>query len=163
MRIRWLILSLTLFSRIAFSGDSAGGSILYATDLSQVFATYTLSARDRAWGTRLAHKFGYREKVVYFVRTSLVLSVNGAILESQIYQDTKDPTRFYVVAGDAMLTVGNDHPNSPGVGGFSMHANIAKNFITCFHCNAGGVPFIWSTPVIKGKVSWLGGSEKRLE
>jgi hypothetical protein len=139
--------------------------------LGQSFTTYALSAEDRARGARLAKKFRYRDRVDYFVLTSLVLKVDSTEKQHQIYQDVSNAHRFYVRAGDAMLTIGKDHPHSPGVGGFSMHPGpvhpdsgaerAMASFIVCINCNGVGVPFGWSTPVTADNVGWLGGSDTR--
>jgi hypothetical protein len=65
------------------------------------------------------------------------------------------PEYFYVVNGDAMLKLDTKWAYSPGVGGFSMHAPKSLNFIVCLNLD-GGVPFLSSSPIQKGKVTWNG-------
>jgi hypothetical protein len=55
-----------------------------------------------------------------------------------------------------MLKVGTMWAYNPGVGGFSMHAPKSRNFIVCFNFVEGGVPFLSSSPVRKGIVTWKG-------
>jgi hypothetical protein len=71
------------------------------------------------------------------------------------------PKFFYVVKGDAMLKLHVRWAYSPGVGGFSMHAPRSQDFIVCLNLD-GGVPFLSSSPVEKGKVTWKGHDYDRL-
>jgi hypothetical protein len=77
-------------------------------------------------------------------------------VQGAVYQAVEKPDVFYVANGDAMLKLGTTWPYNPGVGGFSMHAPKSRNFIVCFNFDNGGVPFLSSSPVRKGIVTWKG-------
>jgi len=145
----------------AFAGDDASGSIPYSVDLSAPYSRHELSAEDRQWGASLVANLGYDGKVVYFVRTTLPLQVDKATVTGEVYQAIESPDWFYVVPGDAMLKIGTRFVASPGVGGFSMHAPRSRDFIVCLNCGPGGVPFLSSTKVSKGLVTWGGDSWDR--
>jgi hypothetical protein len=112
--------------------------------------------QDKLWSASLAARFAYKGQAVHFVRTSLPLNVGEKTLQGVIYQDVEKSDVFYVVNGDAMLKLGTKWAYTPGVGGFSMHAPKSRNFIVCFHFVDGGVPFLSSSPVRKGIVTWKG-------
>jgi len=139
----------------AVAGDDASGPIFYKTDLSLPFAAYTMSESDNAWSASLVDKLKYTGSVVHFVRTSLPLQVNGKTVNGSIYRAIERPDYFYVVNGDAMLKMDTKWAYNPGVGGFSMHAPESRNFIVCLNLG-GGVPFLSSSPVLKGEVTWKG-------
>ena len=162
MRRKLLILFATVLGvGNAFSGDDASGPIRYRVDLGQAFTTHQLSAADRAWAAEIARRLNYTGTIVHFVRTSIPLQVDNEVVEGAVYQAVEHPTFFYVVPGDAMLALGTTWPYSPGVGGFSMHAPKSLEFIACLNFVTGGVPFLSSTPVVKGTVSWGGNADKR--
>ena len=146
----------------AWAGDFATVPITYQVDLGQGYTTYQLTTKDRAWGTRLAKKFNYHSEIVYFARTSMQLLVDGEIVAGQVYQGIEQPNYFYVVHSDTMLQLGTSRAVSPGAGGFSMSAPKAKNFIVCFNCKTGGVPYLFSSKVTKAKTSWRGAHQQRL-
>jgi hypothetical protein len=106
-------------------------------------------------GDSLVAKLKYKGPVVHFVRTSLSLKVGDASLEGVVYQAIEKPEVFYVVNGDAILKLNTKWAYNPGVGGFSMHAPKSQNFIICLNLD-GGVPFLSSSPVRKGVVTWKG-------
>jgi hypothetical protein len=99
--------------------------------------------------------------VTHFVRTSVRLKVNDSEVEGAVYRAVEKPQFFYVVNGDAMLELNLPFAYNPGVGGFSMHAQKSRNFIVALNM-AGGVPFLTSSPVRLGKVSWMGHDYDRL-
>jgi hypothetical protein len=140
----------------AHAGDDASGPVHYSVDLSAAFTKYVLSSKDKAWSQSLVVKFGYKGRVVHFVRTSLPLTVDHSTVEGAVFQAVERPEFFYVVNGDAMLKLGTTWAYSPGVGGFSMHAPESRDFIVCLNFAAGGVPFLSSSPVRKGVVTWKG-------
>jgi hypothetical protein len=150
-----ILLSLITINNPVGAGDDASGPIRYATDLSQPFTTYVLSQTDKEWSKSLVARLKYSGPVVHFVRTSLPLKVDGKIIEGAIYQSLENPDYFYVVRGDAMLQLGTRWAYNPGVGGFSAHAPQSRNFIVCLNIT-GGVPFLSSSPVQRGPVSWNG-------
>ena len=76
-------------------------------------------------------------------------------MQGAVYRATERPDYFYVVNGDAILRLDTRWAYNPGVGGFSMHAPKSRNFIVCLNLD-GGVPFLSSSPVQKGKVTWRG-------
>jgi hypothetical protein len=159
MRFYWAaILSLAILQK-AYAGDDASGPTPFRVDLSQHFTTYSMTAQDKLWGASLAARFLYKGLAVHFVRTSLLLNVGGKTVPGAVYQDIEKPDVFYVVKGDAMLMLGTRWAYSPGVGGFSMHAPKSRNFIVCFNFVDGGVPFLWSSPVRTGIVTWRGHDE----
>jgi|SRR6185503_379955 len=156
-----ILLALLLPPLCALAGDDASGPIAYKLDLGRSFSSYVITDRDRAWATSLTTRLKYEGEVIFFVRTDLPLEVDGTAVQGLVYHGIEMPEYFYVVPGDAMLKIGTQWPYSPGVGGFSMHAPPSKNFIACLHCNAGGVPFLSSSPVIEGLVSWGGRNYRR--
>jgi hypothetical protein len=149
------MLFLCASTSLALAGDDASGPIHYATDLSQPFTVYVMSEQDKTWSTSLVKKFSYTKLVVHFVRTSLPLKVDHEAIKGAVYQAVEKPECFYVVNGDAMLKLDTKWAYSPGVGGFSMHAPKSLNFIVCLNLD-GGVPFLSSSPIQKGKVTWNG-------
>jgi hypothetical protein len=142
-------------THLAFASDDASGPIPYSIDLSQRFSTYVMSQRDREWSASLVAKFNYAGSVVHFVRTNIPLTVDKKTVEGAVYAGVEKPQYFYVVNSDAMLILGNKWVLSPGSGGFSMHAPKSRDFIVCLNLD-GGVPFLSSSPVQKGKVAWRG-------
>ena len=60
-----------------------------------------------------------------------------------------------------MLKIGARWPYSHGVGGFSLHAPKKRDFIVCLNFQNGGVPFMSSSHVTKGKVRWMGNKSNR--
>jgi hypothetical protein len=104
----------------------------------------------------------YSGSVVHFVRTSLPLQVDKKTAQGAVYQGVEQTDYFYVVNGDAMLKLGTTWAYSPGVGGFSMYAPKSRNFIVCLNLY-GGVPFLSSSPVQKGRVTWNGHDWNRFE
>ena len=80
----------------------------------------------------------------------------GRTIQGDVYQAVERPDVFYFVHSDAMLKLGTRWVYNPGVGGFSMHAPKSSYFIVCFHFVEGGVPFLSSSPVRKGVVTWKG-------
>jgi hypothetical protein len=140
----------------AYAGDDASGNTPYRVDLSQPFTTYSMTLQDKLWSAGLATRFAYEGSVFYFVRTSLPLNIGDKTAKGAVYQAVEKPEVFYVVDSDAMLKVGSRWAYNPGVGGFSMHAPKSRNFIVCFHFVNGGVPFLSSSPVRKGVVTWNG-------
>jgi len=151
---------LLLLSDAAIAGDDASGPIPYSTDLSQPFTAYSLTKKDKAWGTRLMKRFKYKGRILFFVKTSLALEVNGKEVRGAIYQAVERPGLFYVVDGDVMLAIGDDYPYSPGVGAFGMWRAKSGNFIVSTDTH-GGVLFLSGTRVIRGKVSWKGDESSR--
>lgn len=145
----------------AIAGDDASGSIPCSVDLSQSFEVYQMTVKDRTWSESLVKNLKYTGAVVHFVRTTLNLKINDKIVQGSVYQAIEKPDCFYVVEGDVMLKIGAHWAYSPGVGGFSMHAPKNMNYIVCLNFQGCGVPFMSSSSVIKGKVSWMGHGYKR--
>lgn len=158
-----VVLSFCIATCLAMAGDDASGPIPYSVDLSQTFTTYVMSDSDRQWSASLVEKLHYKGRVVHFLRTSLPLNVGGKSVQGAVYQAAERPDYFYVVNGDAMLRLGKKWAYSPGVGGFSMHAPRSRNFIVCLNFVEGGVPFLSSSPVQKGKVTWKGHDVNRFK
>jgi hypothetical protein len=146
---------------LVIAGDDASGPIQYIVDLSQQYSTYAMSAADKEWSQSLVHRLKYDGRVVHFVRTSLPLTVDNKVVDGAVYQAIEKPQFFYVVNSDAILELGTKWAYNPGVGGFSMHAPQSRNFIVCLNLS-GGVPFLSSSPVVKGKVMWKGNNWNRL-
>lgn len=92
---------------------------------------------------------------MHLVRTSLPLQVGSRILHGDVYQAVEKPDAFYISSTDAVLRIGTRWAYNPGVGGFSMYAPRSRNFIVCLNFD-GGVPFLSSSPVQKGIVTWKG-------
>jgi hypothetical protein len=161
--VRAVILCLCItISRLAVAGDDASGPIPYSIDLSQTFTTYVMSETDRQWSASLVKRLHYTGPTVHFVRTSLPLHMGKTTVQGAVYQAMEKPEYFYVVNGDAMLKLDTKWAYSPGVGGFSMHAPRSRDFIVCLHLD-GGVPFLSSSPVLKGKVTWNGDDSNRFK
>lgn len=137
------------------AGDDASGPIHYSTDLSQPFSSYELTKNDDAWSDSLITRLHYKGHVIHFVRTSLPLTIDKKVVEGAIYQAAERPELFYVMPGDAVLQLGTRWAYNPGVGGMSMHAPRSLNFIVCLNFS-GGVPFLSSSPIVKGTVAWRG-------
>jgi hypothetical protein len=156
------ILLLCASTSLALAGDDASGPIHNATDLSQSFTVYVMSEQDKTWSTSLVKKFSYTGTVVHFVRTSLPLKVDANSVKGAVYQAVEKPEYFYVAKGDAMLKLDTKWAYSPGVAGFSMHAPKSLNFIVCLNLD-GGVPFLSSSPIQKGKVTWNGHDYNRFK
>ena len=154
MRFIWVTALMFLPLRVACAGDDASGPVPFRVDLSQPFTTYSMTIQDKLWSASLATRFVYKGGVVHFVRTSIPLQMGEKTLQGSVYQAVEKPKVFYVVNGDAMLKVGTKWAYNPGVGGFSMHAPKSRNFIVCFHFVNGGVPFLSSSPVRTGVVTW---------
>jgi len=89
--------------------------------------------------------------------------VDKATEEGQVYQALENPRIFYVAKSDAILALGATHPYNPAVRGFSMHAPRSRHFIVALNFFAIGVPFESSTPVEKGRVTWMGKIVNRLQ
>lgn len=156
MRSLGTIVVLFTIVQSAYAGDDASGSIPYRVDLSQAFTTYSMKVEDKMWSAALATRFVYKGSVVHFLRTSLPLEIGGKTVQGAVYQALEKPDVFYVVNSDAMLKIGSRWAYNPGVGGFSIHAPKSRNFIVCFHFVSGGVPFLSSSPISKGVVTWKG-------
>jgi hypothetical protein len=156
-----VVLLISVTTTHTFAGDDASGPIQYSADLSQPFTTYVMSEKDKQWSRSLVTKLEYTGSVVHFVRTSLPLTIGNSVVEGAIYQAVERPDFFYVIKGDAMLRLGKPWPYSPGVGGFSLHAKKARNFLVGLNFQEGGVPFLSSSPVQKGKVAWKGNDWSR--
>ncbi len=156
-----IIVVLSLAGWLALAGDDASGPIQYSVDLGQPFAIYQLTEADRTWVRSLTRNLRYSGRVVHFVRSSLPLIVNGRPVEGAVYQAIEHPEYFYVAPGDAMLKLDTQWAFSPGVGGFSMHAPRSRHFIACLNLPPGGIPFLSSGPVTRGRVSWGGHDYKR--
>lgn len=150
-----VLLSVCIAASVGLAGDDASGPIHYSVDLSRPFTSYVMSARDNEWSSSLVEKLKYTGDVVHFVRTSLPLRVDQSTVEGAVYQAVEKPNYFYVVNGDAVLKLGTKWAYNPGVGGFSMHAPKSRDFIVCLNLD-GGVPFLSSSPVQKGTVTWGG-------
>lgn len=149
------LLVLCFTSSLATAGDDASGPIRYGTDLSLPFTVYAMSDQDREWSQSLRSHLGHAQSTVHFVRTSLPLKVDKKTVTGAIYQAIEKPDYFYVVNGDAILKLDTRWAYNPGVGGFSMHAAKSRNFIVCLNLG-GGVPFLSSSRVRKGVVTWKG-------
>ena len=160
-RLFFLTFIFCLISSPLTAGDYAIGDVEYRVDLGQKFSVYEMTPSDQAWGTRLAKRFKYHDKVAYFVRTSINMQANGEWMTGAVYQALDKRDYFYVAPGDAMLRVGAMRPLSPGVGGFSMHTPASKDFIACFNCFTGGVPFVFGTSITLGPVKWYGDRSRR--
>jgi hypothetical protein len=139
----------------ASAGDDASGPTPYSVDLSRPFTTYSMTQKDKLWGDSLVTKLKYKGPVVHFLRTSLLLKVGDASVEGAVYQAAEKPEFFYVVNSDAILKLNTKWAYNPGVGGFSMHAPKSRHFIVCLNLG-GGVPFLSSSPVKKGVMTWNG-------
>lgn len=157
-----VVLFLSITAGLATAGDDASGPIHYSTDLSRSFTTYAMSEQDNKWSASLREKLKYSGPVVHFVRTTLPLQVDKKTVQGAVYQGVEKTDYFYIVNGDAMLKLGTTWAYSPGVGGFSVHAPKSRNFIVCLNLD-GGVPFLSSSPVQKGKVTWRGYDYNRFE
>jgi hypothetical protein len=144
----------------ANAGDDASGRTPCSVDLSQPYSAYSMTAKDKLWSDSLVKKLGYRGQVVHFVLTSLRLEVGSRNVDGAVYQAVEKPEFFYIVNGDVMLKIGSQWAYSPGVGGFSMHALKSRNFIVSLNFASGGVPFLSSSPVRKGIVTWNGDDDR---
>jgi hypothetical protein len=156
MRLIWAVVLTIVMLESAYAGDDASGPVPFRLDLSQQFTTYSMTAQDELWSTSLAARFIYKGRAVHFVRTTLPLNVGDKTIPGAVYQSVERPDVFYAVKGDAMLKLGTRWAYNPGVGGFSMHAPKSRDFIVCFNFVEGGVPFLSSSPVRKGIVTWNG-------
>jgi hypothetical protein len=156
MRLIWAVALTIVMLESAHAGDDASGPVSFRLDLSQPFTTYSMTAQDKIWSASLATRFIYKGRAIHFVRTSLSLIVADKTVGGAVYQAVERPEVFYVETGDAMLKLGTRWAYNPGVGGFSMHALHSRNFIVCFNFVEGGVPFLSSSPVRKGIVTWKG-------
>jgi hypothetical protein len=114
-----------------------------------------MSETDRQWSASLVKNLHYTRSEVHFVRTSLPLQMGKITVQGAVYQAVEKPEYFYVLNSDAMLKLDTKWAYNPGVGGFSMHAPRSRSFIVCLNLD-GGVPFLSSSPVQKGKVTWKG-------
>ena len=150
-----VLLSVCFAVSAGIAGDDASGPIHYGVDLSRPFTSYAMSAQDNEWSSSLVEKLKYTGEVVHFVRTSLPLQVDQSTVEGAVYRAVEKPNYFYVVNGDAVLKLDTKWAYNPGVGGFSMHAPKSREFIVCLNLG-GGVPFLSSSPVQKGTVTWNG-------
>jgi hypothetical protein len=156
LRFLWFPVLLLCTLPSAYAGDDASGSVPCRIDLSQPFTTYSMTLQDRLWSTFLAAQFAYKLPLIHFVRTSLPLEIGGKAVQGTVYQSVEKPDVFYVVNTDAILRLGTKWAYNPGVGGFSMHSPKSRDFIVCFNFVSGGVPFLSSSPVRKGVVTWKG-------
>lgn len=147
---------LLLLSTNAHSGDDASGDIPREMDLRAPHGQYTLTELDFDWSRSLVQRFKYDGEVVHFARTSIALISDGQTIEGRVYQSLEYPDMYYVAEGDLIFVLGREHPYSPGVGGFSMHAPPSGNFIVCLNCLRGGVPSLDSSKVHRGVVKWRG-------
>lgn len=161
-RARVAFFLLGIFAAILRAGDDDSGPIYYAVDLSQSFSIYAMSRTDEGWSKSLVERLKYRGPVLHFVRTSLPLTVDNKTIEGAVYQAFEKPEIFYVVNGDTVLELGAKWAYNPGVGGFSLHAPKSRNFIVCLNLS-GGVPYMSSSPVVKGKVMWRAHDWNRFE
>ncbi len=114
-----------------------------------------MKPKDKLWSESLITKLKYKGPVVHFVRTSLSLKAGDADINDAVYQAVEKPEFFYVVNSDAILKLNTKWAYNPGVGRFSMHAPKSRRFIVCLNLD-GGVPFLSSSPVKKGVVTWNG-------
>jgi len=152
----------TCITSLCFAGDDASGDVHRKLDLSAKYKLYSLTKADHQWINSLIKNLHYQADVMLFSLTDLPLESMGAQIEGKVYQSLEDTELFYVSDTDVMLKIGEKHPFSPGVGGFSMHADNTKQFIVCLHCLSGGVLVRHSTPVSKGIVEWYGRKVDRL-
>ncbi|MBW8189738.1 hypothetical protein K0504_01710 [Neiella marina] len=159
--MRLLSFVIVLLPFFSFAGDDASGPIPYEMDLSKPYSAYELNQKDIRWSSSLVTNFGYKGKVFHFVRTTVKLVTPDGVKNTSVYQCIEKPSKFYVVDGDLMFTIGDEYPLSPGVGGFSMHRPSSGNFIVCLNCFSGGVPATRSTPVKMGLIRWHGGEFAR--
>ena len=151
---------LILISHAAHAGDDASGRTPISVDLELPFTSYSMTPKDALWSESLVKRLKYTGRVVHFVRTSLPLRVNGRTVEGVVYQAVEKPDFFYIANADAMLKIGSRWAYSPEVSGFSIHAPRSGNFIVCLNLG-GGVPFLSSSPVRKGIVTWKGDFDRR--
>jgi len=156
------ILYLCMATGSAVAGDDASGPIPYSIDLSQPFMVYEMSSHDNGRSATLVKKLNSKEAVAHSVRTTLSLKIDKKTVRGAVYQAIEKPDYFYVINGDAMLKLDTRWAYNPGVGGFSMHAPPSRNFIVCLNLD-GGVPFLSSSPVKEGKVTWKGHDWDRLK
>jgi hypothetical protein len=161
-RVCTLFFLLGILTAVLLAGDDDSGPIRYAVDLSQSFSTYVMSRTDEGWSKSLVERLRYRGTVLHFVRTSLPLTVDSKTIEGAVYQAFEKPEIFYIVNGDTVLELGARWAYNPGVGGFSVHAPKSRNFIVCLNLS-GGVPYMSSSPVVKGKVIWKAHDWNRFE
>ncbi len=159
MRHTLVVLILLCAATQLYAGDDASGPVRYSINLSQPYTSYSMTLSDKAWSAALTIRFAYKGGPFHFVRTSLPLNVDGKSVEGVVYAAVEKPDVFYIARGDAMLKVGDRWAYSPGVGGFSMYAPKSRNFMVCFNFVNGGVPFLSSSPVTKGTVTWRGHDE----
>jgi hypothetical protein len=129
----------------AHAGDGIAGPHTFAVDFSQSFQRYQMRAADVAWVASLVKGLHYGKAVVHFVRTTLPLKKDGAVVAGEVYQAVEYPEYFYVVTSDAMFDLKGQDLYNPGVGGFSMHAPRSRRFIACLEFQRGGVPFMGSS------------------
>ncbi len=168
MNFRFSLLLLALLVSTGNAGDYASGPVSYSLNLSQSYSSYALTERDKLWSTSLVENLNYDGEVIHFVQTTLSLSVNDVDVVGFVYHAVEAPDYFYVSKGDAMLKLGDKSPYSPGTGGFSMHANSLRKFISCLNCLNGGVPFFdWTSlftfsRIGNGTVSWKGTDFSRI-
>lgn len=146
----------------AFAGNDASGDIPREMDLAASFTRYELQEKDSKWSKSLVKNLNYQGEVNHFVRTNISLLSNGQAVKGRVYQSVEKPDFFYVAEGDLMFKIGEPHPYSPGVSGFSMHSPESKNYIVCLNCFAGGVVARNSTWVVKGNMKWQGTKWNRL-
>lgn len=156
MRVIGAVVLAILTFGTAHAGDDASGPVPFGVDLSQHFTTYSMTTQDELWSASLSTRFMYKGRAIHFVRTSLPLNMGDKTIQGAVYQALEKPDVFYVVNSDAMLKLGTTWAYNPGVGGFSMHAPKSRNFIVCFNFVEGGVPFLSSSQVRKGVVTWKG-------
>jgi hypothetical protein len=136
--------------------DHTSGSALYSVDLSLPFKTYSMTAKDALWSESLVRRLKYTGQVTHFVRTSLPLKVDSRTIKGAVYQAVEKTDLFYVANSDVMLKIGTRWAYSPGVGGFSMHAQKSRNYLVCLSLN-GAIAFVGSSSLVqKGVVTWKG-------
>jgi len=156
------ILYLCMATGSVVAGDGASGPIPYSIDLSQPFTVYEMSSHDNGRSASLVKKLNYKGAVAHSVRTTLSLKIDKKTVRGAVYQAIEKPDYFYVINGDAMLKLHTRWAYNPAAGGFSMHAPPSRNFIVCLNLD-GGVPFLSSSPVKEGKVTWKGHDWDRLK
>jgi len=139
-----------------WAGDDASGSTPFEVDLSEPYHAYEMTSADKKWSKSLVHNLHYEGRVVHFVKTDIKLSVHGEGRQGEVYHALEMPDYFYAVPSDAMLIIGEPHPYSPGVNGFSMHRSKSGGFIVCLNLQPGGVPIHSGAKVIVGKNNWNG-------
>ena len=84
------------------------------------------------------------------------MKVDSRTIKDAVYQAVEKPDLFYVANSDVMLKIGTRWAYSPGVGGFSMHAQKSRKFLVCLNLN-GAIALVSSSSLVqKGVVTWKG-------